>query len=164
MKAKITIKNLDKVNQQIQAYQMHIKDKLEDFVKKLSEQGVEIATYKILEKDAVYTGELSSSMQMKPGDVITNGVSYVVFTDCPWAKYVEFGTGLVGARNQHFEASLHNWHYDINAHGEAGWYYKRDDEDTVHWTKGMPSRPFMYETAQEMYLKISEVAQEVFGS
>ena len=35
-----------------------------------------------------------------------------------------------------------------------------------HWTKGMPSRPFMYETAQ--YLRdmsvISHIAKEVFGS
>lgn len=72
--------------------------------------------------------------------------------------FVEFGTGVVGLSHQHPEAYKAGWGYDDYGHGEKGWWYPTDEQDPNPykkvdsegqlraWTKGMPSRPFMYDT------------------
>ena len=116
---------------------------------------------KISEYPAVDTGELLNSMKAEAGDVIQAGSKWIVFTDCPHAAYVEFGTGIVGERDPHPDTSLVGWRYDINEHGEAGWHYYKNGE--WHWTKGMQSRPFMYETGRDLRMKVSKIAKEVFA-
>ena len=110
---------------------------------------------------AVDTGELLESMQAQAGDVIENGGEWIVFTDCPHAAFVEFGTGVTGSMNPHPDTSLVGWRYDVNEHGDAGWFYFKDGE--WHWTKGMISRPFMYETGRDLKKLVSKTAKEVFG-
>lgn len=67
----------------------------------------------------------------------------------PYAVYVEFGTGIVGKNNPH--PNPLQWSefrgYDVNGHGDAGWHYL-DTDNKLHWTKGMPARPVMYNTRQ----------------
>ena len=96
------------------------------------------------------------------GNGLTVWQHHIVYTDCPWAKYVEFGTGITGSQNPHQNASVSGWKYDVNEHGESGWFYYRDGE--WHWTKGMPSRPFMYETDLKLILEISKIAKDVFDN
>lgn len=74
--------------------------------------------------------------------------------------FVEFGTGVVGLAHQHPESYKAGWGYDDYGHGEAGWWYPTTEQDLNPykwtdkegqlraWTKGMPSRPFMYDTMQ----------------
>lgn len=64
-----------------------------------------------------------------------------------YALYVEFGTGVVGRDNPHPDLTMfgENWKYNHKEKGEAGWYYIGKDGKR-HWTKGMPSRPYMYKT------------------
>ena len=149
---------------EIRKYKNGLQEKCEEFAYRLAEEGVAIAQLKISDKDAIYTGELLASMNLEQGDIIYNGASFSIYTDCPWAKFVEFGTGVVGEDSPHPDTSIANWKYDVNGHGNAGWHYFCNGK--WHWTKGMPSRPFMYETAQ--YLRdidvISHIAKEVFGS
>nr|DAF15619.1 MAG TPA: tail component protein [Caudoviricetes sp.] len=147
--------------QELEDYKQELVRKCHLLAEKLAEKGVEIAKIKIASYDAVYTGELLESINCEPGAVIKEGASWIIYTDCPWAKFVEFGTGIVGAHHPHTDTSISGWKYDVNEHGEAGWFYFRDGE--WNWTKGMPSRPFMYETNIELMKHITEVAREVFG-
>lgn len=73
-----------------------------------------------------------------------------------YAVFVEFGTGVVGEGNQHPKAGEFGWEYDINGHGDAGWWYPTDAGDPnpttklskngwVAFTRGQASRPFMYD-------------------
>lgn len=55
--------------------------------------------------------------------------------------FVEYGTGIVGAWTPHPEDP---WQYDVNNHGYDGWLYIGEDK-RLHWTAGMPSRPFFYD-------------------
>lgn len=102
------------------------------------------------------------SLGIMPGDIIYDGAVFSVYTNCPYAAYVEFGTGVIGENSPHPDTSIAGWKYDINDHGEAGWIYFKDGKR--HWTNGMPARPFMFETAQ--YLSdmsvINHIAREVF--
>lgn len=148
----------------IREYRLSLNDKCEELARQLAEEGVAIAKANILSEDAIYTGELLSSINLKPGDIVYNGSQYVIYTDCPWAKYVEFGSGVSGKNNPHPDTSIVGWRYDVNNHGDSGWFYFRDGK--LHWTKGMPSRPFMYMTATELrnMKTISKIAKRVFGS
>lgn len=163
-KANLSSGSFRQLEKDIRDYRKSLQDKCEKFAYRMAEEGVAIAQMKILGFDAVMTGELLDSMNLEVGDIVSNGATYYIYTDCPWAKFVEFGTGIVGSENPHPDPSIAGWKYDTNDHGEKGWYYYRDGE--WHWTKGMPSRPFMFETAQALkdMSIISSVAREVFGS
>lgn len=154
-------KSFREAAREIQKYKTEVIRKATELAERLAERGVEIAKMKVTSHNAIYTGELLGSIGQKPGTVIRQGGSYVVYTGCAWAKFVEFGTGIRGKQSPHPDTSIAGWKYDVNNHGEAGWYYFRDGE--WHWTKGMPSRPFMYETDVELMMEIPKIAKEVFG-
>ena len=158
----LSVSSIQNAIKEIRQYQADLDRKCEELAHRLASEGVIIAKMEIMSFPAVCTGELLESISDKPGAVITNGSQWVVYTGCPWAKYVEFGTGTVGKNNPHPEPGLANWKYDINNHGEAGWFYFKDGE--WHWTKGMPSRPFMYETRMELATKVAKIVREVFRS
>lgn len=161
MAFKVEVKGLQSVIKQLDLYMKDLNIKLDTFIQRLAEEGVEIAKSNISIMGAVDSGELLESMNLKKGDVITNGSCYYIYTDCYHAKFVEFGTGIIGAESPHPIASEEFWKYDSHEHGENGWYFWKWDK--MNWTQGYFSRPFMYDTAQELYFKISEVASEVFG-
>lgn len=161
-KADLSVKGIEQLKKQLLDYKDNIlHQKIDLFVKRLAVLGAEVAKAEIYNMDAVYTGELYQSIGYKRGTVIQNGSQWIVFTDCPWAIFVEFGTGAVGSANPHPDTSIVGWKYDVNEHGEEGWFYFKDGE--WHWTKGMPSRPFMYETTMEIMRIVTKTAREVFG-
>lgn len=162
-RANLSDKSFRKLARDIREYRKSLSNKCEEFAYRMAEEGVAIAQMKILGFDAVMTGELLDSMNLEAGDIVSNGATYYIYTDCDWAAFVEFGTGIVGIENPHPETGLANWKYDVNDHGDAGWWYFNDGE--WHWTKGMPSRPFMYETGKELrdMSVILNIAKDVFG-
>ncbi len=77
--------------------------------------------------------------------------------------FVEFGTGIVGSKAPHPTSGEHGYSYDTNGHGNDGWYYFDEKGNRIRWTRGMPSRPFMFETAVELSESIEDTAREVFS-
>lgn len=73
--------------------------------------------------------------------------------------YKEMGTGLVGSQHPHPNPSSEfaGWVYDVNSHGESGWWYPTDEADPNPykwtggdgvlraWTKGLPSNHMFYD-------------------
>jgi hypothetical protein len=160
----LSVSEINRAVKELRQYQAEINYKCQKLAEKLAEEGVFIARLKIAEYDAVYTSELLQSIKSEYGGVVQNGATWIVYTDCPHAAWVEFGTGIVGSQSPHPDTSLVNWRYDVNEHGEAGWFYFNSTDGKWHWTKGMISRPFMFETGQELHKLVSKVAKEVFGS
>lgn len=88
-----------------------------------------------------------------------------------YCKYIEFGIGVKGRDSSHPSAeykAIMQWAYNSGAtifttkDGREGWYYPADD-GTWRFTEGMPSRPFMYETAQYLRREAHRIAKEVFS-
>jgi hypothetical protein len=100
-----------------------------------------------------YPSELEASIQYER----VSDDELIVSADAGFAAYVEFGTGIVGAGSPHPEASEKGVKYDRNKHGEKGWVYFKNDK--FRRTRGQTSKPFMYETAQQ----IPDVAMEALG-
>ena len=161
----LSLDSIKECQKQIKQYQVEFQAKMDLFTRRLAEIGVGIAQAKAIELDAYYSGTLVSSIDLKRGDVIQHGSNWIIFTDCPYAKYVEFGTGIIGGLyGSHPLADEKGWEYDVNNHGIDGWRYLGDD-DKWHWTNGTQAKPFMYETAFELNFGayISKVAKEVWG-
>ena len=72
----------------------------------------------------------------------------------------EMGTGITGSNNPHPNPSpqFQSWRYDVNEHGEKGWYYPKDD-GTYGWTKGLPSRHMFYDTFNDIKDEIGDIVE-----
>lgn len=162
-------KSIQNAIKDIQKQEQEIIRKTKLLAQRLAEEGVQVATVQISAMGAVDTGELVDSINLKEGTVLTNGSRWIVYTNCPYAPFVEFGTGIVGQGSPHpnpqpvvGQNGVTYSSYDQNNHGDDGWFYIGDDGKR-HWTKGMPSRPFMYNTTYDLYYKVYAIANEVFG-
>lgn len=140
---------------EIQHIQRQLSEAMEKLVRELASQGADVARIQVAAMEAVDTGELEHSIYGYYDP--ESRIGYVV-AGAPHAFYVEYGTGVIGARNPHPEAGKANWQYAIGEHirvgprGQIGWWYIKGSDgvfsgsDDIHWTQGQPSRPFMYNT------------------
>lgn len=157
VKVALTRQSVSSAIRQVEAYKREVKRKVQLLVAQVVADGVELVKAKIVQMDAVMFGDLLNSITGVYDP--STGVGVIV-ADCPYAVYVEFGTGIRGAQNPH--PDVQGWRYDVNSHGEAGWWYWSDADSNWHWTRGMPSRPFMWETAQELGAVLKVAAKAVF--
>ena len=106
------------------------------------------------------TNELLDSIMIS--DIVGNTIR--VFTDCAYAKFVEYGTGVIGSSNPHPKSAEINWQYDKNAHGEKGWVYTIDNgsgEKQRFWTKGLEPHAFMYNACRDLQQNYLTVARKI---
>ena len=142
---------------EIGKYKRELSQKARLLVQRLVEAGVEIAKQEVLTLGAFDSGELHDSLD---GLMYTDGARGIIFTNCGHAAFCEFGTGVVGAASPH---PTMPWEYDINSRGEKGWVYYDEKQGRFRWTKGMPSRPYMYLTARQLEERVVEIARGCFG-
>ena len=102
------------------------------------------------------TGELASSF--KKSQVLKDVIE--VYTNKEYAAFVEFGTGIVGAKSPRSYNANIEWQYDVNQHGESGWWYYIGNEK--HWTKGQVASEYMYKALQDLDASYQLIAQKVF--
>ena len=182
-KSDLSVKGIEKLKKDLLEYKAGLNKKLELLVELLAKKGVEIAKAKIVGYDAVFTGELLSSIKSVNGGRTGDKCIFYIVADSKHAAWVEFGTGQLGMEEPYpynFPNGV-SWEYntgqtiqqateDIFVKGElyieAGdyfWVYIGESDGKLHITKGMPSRPFMYETALELQLLVPKLAKEIFG-
>lgn len=150
-----------------------LKDDLSEALAELArfiteEKGVEFAKMQIAQFPAIDTGELYNSIT---GTYNKSDHSGTIYSGAYYAVYVEFGTGIIGDANPHPQAQVHGWEYDINGHGNAGWLYPEKDGPesnawapggqkaagvNMRWTRGMPARPFMYNTLRDLEREVEK--------
>ena len=155
---KLNPKDIGRVIKDIEKYKRELTEKVNLLIEELTDYGVQVAKAQVRELGAWYTGELESSIEGYLSPSVGVGI---IKAGAPYAVYVEFGTGVVGSGSPHPAPA--GWRYDVNAHGESGWWYFNDNTGRMQWTKGMPSRPFMFNTARKLEEDCKEIAREVFG-
>lgn len=157
---KITLKlneaSITQAIKDVRAYQKKVEKAADELTHRLTEQGVSLAQLNASYMNIYDTGEL-----MRGIDSQYKGKVGFVISTATHSIFCEFGTGIVGAENPHPEVAIAGWRYDVNNHGELGWWYIGRDGQS-HWTKGMPSRPFMYDTAQMLRQMVVPMAKEAF--
>ena len=161
--------SLEKGIKDLKAYKKRVQDKTSLLVQKLTDYGAEIVRIKIVSMGAYYSGELLSGVSGYYSPTLNAGF---VKVSSDYVAFVEFGTGVVGQNSPHKNGeylALAAWQYATGPkifttkNGRAGWIYPTDDGG-FRFTEGMPSRPFMYETALELEGNLNRIAQEVFST
>ena len=153
----LSTKEINRAIRELEQYKKELNQKISLLIEALTDRGVEIAKAQIRELGAVYTGELEESVTGYFNPTVQVGV---IRAGAPYAIYVEFGTGVVGAGSPHPAPT--GWRYDVNNHGEKGWWYFNERDQKWHWTKGIESRPFMYNTVQILERESIRIAKEIF--
>ena len=134
-------KSISEAIKQLEAYRKKVEKLPENFVKTTVELGVDTAKDLAMYMNAYDSGELVNGIVAE----YEGEAKGKIVSTAPHSAFVEMGTGIVGKQNP--GQSIPGWQYDVNEHGEEGWWYIGND-GKKHWTKGMPSRPYMYDTAQ----------------
>ncbi len=157
IKVKLNPKSIEKAITELQMYKEDVERRVKLLLDVLIERGAEIARAKIVELDAIDSGNLLKSVE----SVISGNVGFIR-VNSEYGIFVEFGTGIVGDGSPHPQSGEFDWEYDVNEHGDAGWHFPADDGS---WpiTKGQASRPFMYETAQQLREEMPYFIKGVFG-
>lgn len=169
-KSDLSVEGINNLKKELLSYKTDfLQNRLVELVEKLSEKGVEIARANVTKLDAIFTGELIDSLHSEKGSISKGTAIFYIVTDSKHAAFVEFGTGQLGMEGGYpypFPEGV-QWNYNSGrtifeiSPGQYGWFYKRDEQ--WYFTQGMPSRPFMYETAIELEKEIVKTAKEVFA-
>ena len=170
-KSDLSVKGLENLKKQLLDYKNNtLQQKLNILAKTLSEKGVVIAQANIAGLDAIFTGELISSIHTRKGSGSKGTAIFYIVADSKHAAFVEFGTGQLGQEGGYpypFPEGI-AWEYNTGKTifeiepGQYGWFYPGDD-GKWYFTQGMPSRPFMYEASLELMQIVKETALEVFA-
>ena len=153
-------KSINQAIRELEEYRKDFLRKCNELIRQLTEYGEEVAKLEVVQLGAFDTGNLHESIHgyFDP-DV---GIGFIR-AECWYAVYVEFGTGVVGARHPHPNAGAHGWVYDYNHHGDNGWIYFTGRDCQFHWTQGQPQSPFMYNTFRLLQQKARDIARDVFN-
>jgi hypothetical protein len=152
---------------ELQMYKESIERRAYLLVEALAKHGAYIAKAKVVDYDAMYSGELFNSI-----DGYMDGSVGIIRVDSDYALFVEFGTGPRGKKNPH----PNNEGVEYR---DTPWYTKADgkpmdliydwtpieteDGNIIYLAYGQPAKPFMYETAQQLRAEIPQIARRIFA-
>lgn len=149
-------------------YKKEVETKTTELAQRLTDLGVETAKIKIVDMGAYYSGELLSGVSGYFSPTLNAGFVRVTSDH---VAFVEFGTGVALGNTIHPNGEYlakASWAYGsgekifTTKDGKIGWIYPTDDGG-FRFTEGMSSRPFMFETAQELDRQFIRIAKEVFA-
>jgi hypothetical protein len=158
----LSTRDINRAIRDLKRYKRELNKKVSLLIKTLTDYGVDVAKAQIRELGAWYTGELESSITGYFSPTVGAGV---IKAGSPYAVFVEFGTGVVGERSPHPQANT-LWTYNTPSEHKdetGGWWYYNDRDNRLHYTHGIESRPFMYNTARELEMECMRIAKEVFA-
>lgn len=165
--------SVNALKKELERYRDSLDYKCALVAERLASLGVEIARVQVADLDAIFTGELLGSIHSEYRSSQPHGAIFAVVADSLHAVFVEFGTGTKGADHP-YQGTMPTgmtWNYNsgktirdyiINGQKLYGWFYPGKD-GKMHFTQGMPSRPFMSNTADELEARVVEVVREVFS-
>ena len=160
LSATLSSKSLNDLLKQVGKYREKVENAGPKITRVLTEAGVSIAKDNASYMNIYDSGELVNGIVAEyVGAYGVETAKGKVHSTARHSAFCEFGTGVVGKGSQHPDP-MPGWVYDVNEHGEDGWWYY-DDQGEKRWTKGMPSRPYMYDTARMLRNMIEPVAKEV---
>lgn len=163
---------INRAIRQIERFRKQLNQWIDDLMRQLTGEGATIAQMNVMHMNAVYTGRLEENIK---GVFFPEERMGYVMADTPYAIFVEYGTGVVGAASPHpdvmsGEADVQPYvykgkaytGYDSQGHGDKGWVYflATDGINEFRWTKGMVSRPFMYETLRWLQENAPNIAKD----
>ena len=163
IKVELSVEGIDHALKELDKFERHLLDACDKLIDQLSDLGVETARmYLYVETDG-WTQHLEDSIHKEPVDKRYHVGR--VRTDCPYAAFVEFGTGIrgaIGAAVTEDTFPRYGYKPDGMGHGFEGWWYFNPNDGKVHWTQGEPPKPFMYTAYMRVRSEAGKVAETTF--
>ncbi len=157
----LSVSDTKKAIAEMEQYKKDLERKTRELVIALTEIGEDVAKVTVRQLGVFDSGNLESSIKGYYSQSLGVGI---IKTDCYYAIFCEFGTGQKGAQASHPMASAMGYQYDVNNHGDDGWFYYNQETGKSGWTTGMPSRPFMYETSVFLRTEVEKLAKKYLRS
>ena len=154
-------KSVLKAIQKVEAYKDKLNRRMETFLNRLAEAGIDVARATIEHVSAEEKGAYSLETRTD-GE---NGVSIVLSGNK--VLFVEFGAGIAFSQPQNPKAAefgygLGTYPGQTHAYNEQGWWYYGEDGTSRHSRGNAPYMP-MYKASVEIRNRVREIAKEVFG-
>jgi hypothetical protein len=146
-------REIEKTINSLKKSKEEIRKELKNNIERILLFGKLYAKEQIVDMNAIDFGELLNSIEY---EISNNGLSGRLFTDCKYAKFVEYGTGIVGKYNPAKDAPS-DWIYDLNNHKLKGWIFYYEKIQQFIKTFGMIGRPFWLNTQLAVEEKIREL-------
>ena len=134
-------RSLEQAIKEVDRFRDKLQPAMQCLIDYLGNRGVEVAKATLMligDEPAYMTGDLQDSIAYRneKGEGIVSAGEGLLDGEGnkSYAIYVEYGTGIYGE--------------DRNGHGDAGWWYLAPWGWT--WTNGMPPRPFMASTFDDL--------------
>ena len=143
------VKKLEKYQKELQDSKKYILEALADYAYSRVKENI-INT--VGKGGYPSTDTLLNSIEKSP--IMNDMIS--VYTDLAYAKYVEFGTGIVGSNNPHPQAAEQGWSYDK----QTGWRYIGSDGNS-YYTEGLEPHQFMYNAWIDLKNNYIDIARKV---
>ena len=158
--------SIDEAIKEIEKYEQFVERMAKELVEILTEMGLGYAQASCPVRTGAARASITGSMDEGKGQIRAGG----------HCAYIEFGTGVRGDGGSSIISEAHpdrrwlaimNWAYGSGVtifttkDGRTGWYYPVGD-GTYRFTEGMPSRPFMFETAVFLKKEAPKMAEELF--
>lgn len=170
MKIKLALseKGIEQAIKEYENWQKTLETRIEQFVKRLSEMGAEVA--KIRFTAAVYDGDMSDIAVQVEHD----GKKATIYATGQAVGFIEFGTGVAFAEHPS-GLYAHGTYGDGKGSNPNGWVYdgvpgptaqpvynrKGEQKPGVWRTKGNPPACAMWESATQMAASVKTVWEEV---
>lgn len=144
--------------QRLERYKQHISKRVIQLNNKLLTTGKSIIVKNI--QEVVINKTIADGLSNSVEAYYDPNLGVIFFVKASWAVFVEYGTGIVGSQNQHPNLARTGWIYDINEHGEKGWWYVLGGKS--YHTRGQPSQPFMFKSYLDLKNIMSTIAKDTF--
>ena len=168
----LSVSSIRKAIEQIRDYRESLDEKCKEIVEKLSALGVETAKSYVVSLNAVFESDLLNSVHDEVRKV-DEGYGMAVVADSEHAIFVEFGTGNLNGGEPYIGDLPQGYKYGggskyttltrpFKGHsvGSYGWFYFKNGE--FWFCEGMESRPFMFNTSEDLRREIDKIVKEVF--
>ena len=161
LKAGLSVSDIAALRKKIEQRALRLQEKAEEICRQLSEIGVDACVAGIAHDES---GELRGSIRWeRKGDR-----EYLVVADCPYAVYVEFGAGVVGARGT-YPGTRPEWvgapgSRSTHVNPDGSWVYYDKKQGRWRITSGQVPQGFMSQGAMTVRQAIPIIAREVLSS
>lgn len=166
IKVKLDPHSIDAAIKEIEEYKADFERRVRLLLKRLIDQGVQIAKAKVVEHGIIHDAELTNSINGYMS--VALGAGFIRVND-EHAVFFEFGTGPKGASDPHpLGGDYKSEGWFTKADGKPmdtlyGWKPLGGGDDAYFFTEGQKAKPFMYETALKLKEVFPMIVKEVFG-
>lgn len=152
-------KSIETALKQLKQYQADFERKENEFVRRLAEIGVSVASAGFSTADYDGVNDVSVSMKQTP-----NGFAVVASGET--VGFIEFGTGIKypewnGAGTE-YQPPVHGTFGYGRGKNPHGWYFKQSEGAAARHTYGNPPAEAMLEARNEMISRVAQIAREVW--